>query len=241
MTKKQIGHVVKGGKKINAARKTIDQDKFYSLGECIDLIKKAAFAKFDENFDIVINLGVDPKHSDQMVRGVVAMPHGTGKTVKIAVFAKDLKAEEAVKAGADFVGGDDLVAQIQKNEINFDVCVATPDMMGIVGKVAKILGPKGKMPNPKLGTVTTDVISTIKAIKSGQVEFKVEKTGIIHAGIGKLSFDQNKLIDNAKMFIEAVVRAKPSGSKGTYLKSIYFGSTMSPAVRLDVASLQLSN
>jgi large subunit ribosomal protein L1 len=212
----------------------------YSLTEAIELVKQTATAKFDETLDISCNLGVDPKHSDQMVRGMVSMPHGTGKTSIVAVFAKDAKAEEAKKAGADFVGGDDLADQIKNNEITFDVCIATPDMMGVVGKVAKILGPKGKMPNPKLGTVTLDVTKAIENAKKGQVEFRVEKAGIVHAGVGKMSFNSQSLLENLKEFISALIKARPAAAKGVFLKSMTLGSTMGPAVKVDVAEFQVA-
>lgn len=238
VNKKLIDPKPKGGKKIREARKKVDALKEYTLGEAVELVKEMSSAKFDETMEIACMLGVDPKHSDQMVRGVVPMPHGIGKKVTVAVFAKAGKAEEAKAAGADIVGAEDLVDQILAGNTNFDVCIATPDMMGIVGKVAKILGPKGKMPNPKLGTVTPDVAKAVDAAKSGQVEFRVEKAGIIHAGLGKLSFDKSKLIDNFRAFVEAVIKAKPSGAKGTYFKSATICSTMGPAVRIDVSEFQ---
>ncbi len=227
-------------KRFKALSNVVDQVKLYQVTDAIELVKKTATAKFDETLDISCNLGVDPKHSDQMVRGMVSMPNGTGKKSVIAVFAKDAKAEEAKKAGADFVGGDELADQIKNNEITFDVCIATPDMMGVVGKVAKILGPKGKMPNPKLGTVTLDVTKAIENAKKGQVEFRVEKAGIVHAGIGKISFDSQALLENLKDFMSALIKARPAAAKGVYLKSMTLGSTMGPAVRVDVAEFQVT-
>ena len=228
---------VSGGKNIRNAKSGFDNNHLFTLENSVDTLKKISYAKFDENVDIAINTCLDPKHSDQMLRGVVSMPNGTGKNVKIAVFAKDAKAEEARSAGADYVGNEDLINQIQKNEINFDVCVATPDMMGVVGKVAKILGPKGKMPNPKLGTVTNDLQNAINLIKSGQVEFKVEKNGIVHAGIAKIRFETSSIIENIRAFVDAVLKSKPAGAKGTYIKSIYLSSTMSPALKIDVSTV----
>ena len=231
----------KGGKNIRQVRALIDELKKYSIGEAVSFLKNNHFAKFDSSLEVMCNLGVDTKHSDQQVRGVVAMPHGTGKQIRVAVFAKEAKAEEAKNAGADVVGSDDLVQAIQAGTINFDYCIATPDMMGVVGKVAKILGPKGLMPNPKLGTVTPDVVSAINKAKAGQVEFRAEKGGIIHAGVGKASFAENNLIENIQALISAVIKAKPVASKGTYLKAVYISSTMGPALPIDVASLSMNS
>jgi len=227
----------KGGKRIRAARQSVNDNNLYNLADAVGVIKKTATAKFDETIDVALNLGVDPKHSDQMVRGMVSLPKGTGKMVRVAVFAKGDKLEEAKKAGADIAGSDDLVEAIKKGEINFDRCIATPDMMAVVGSVAKILGPRGLMPNPKLGTVTANVTEAIKTAKSGQVEFRVEKGGIIHAGIGKASFSAEDIIENIKAFVGAVIKARPNGVKGTYLKAAVVSSTMGPAVTLDVAGL----
>lgn len=226
--------MAKAGKRIRNAREGIDKEKSYSLDEALALIKGRAKTKFDETVDISMNLGVDPKHSDQMVRGSVAMPGGLGKEVRVAVFAKGDKAEAARKAGADIVGDDDLADLIQKGEINFDRCIASPDMMATVGKIGKILGPRGLMPNPKLGTVTPDVAKAVTEAKSGKVEFKVEKAGIVHAGIGKVSFPAEKLKENVLAFLAAINKAKPAASKGTYIKRITLSSTMGPGVRVDV-------
>jgi large subunit ribosomal protein L1 len=231
----------KGGKNIRQKRALIDEAKKYSLGEGIAFLKSNSFTKFDSSLEIICNLGVDTKHSDQQVRGVVSMPHGTGKTVRVAVFAKEGKAEDAKQAGADIVGNDDLVQAIQSGSVNFDCCIATPDMMGVVGKVAKILGPKGLMPNPKLGTVTTDVAEAVRKAKAGQVEFRAEKAGIVHAGVGKLSFADSHLLENARELLSAVIKAKPASAKGTYLKSVYISSTMGPALPIDVVSLSVNN
>lgn len=233
--------VGKGGKKIRCTRALVDSAKKYSLGEAITFLKSNDFAKFDSTLELACNLGVDTKQSDQQVRGVVSMPHGTGKTVRVAVFAKEAKLEEAQKAGADLAGGDDLVQMIQSGKIDFDCCIATPDMMGVIGKVAKVLGPKGLMPNPKLGTVTTDVAGAVAKAKAGQVEFRADKTGIVHAGVGKISFAENNLLENAQELLTAVIKAKPSASKGTYLKSVYISSTMGPSLAVDVATLSVNN
>lgn len=224
------------GKRIKAATTQVVKGKPYALKEAMGLLKVGA-PKFDQTVDVAINLGVDPTQSDQMVRGMVGMPNGLGKTVRVAVFAKGDKAEIAKKAGADIVGGDELAEQIQKGEINFDMCIATPDMMGVVGKIGKILGPRGLMPNPKLGTVTPDVEKAVKAAKSGQVEFKVEKAGIIHAGVGKLSFSEAAITENVISFIAAVNRAKPAGVKGNYIKKISISATMGPGITLDLAEV----
>jgi len=203
----------------------------------INLVKSAATAKFDESLEIALELGVDPRHSDQMVRGVVSMPNGTGKTVRVAVFAKEQKHEEAKNAGADIVGAEDLIEKVKAGEINFDRCIATPDMMASLGAIAKILGPKGLMPNPKLGTVTMNIAEAIKLVKAGQIEFRVEKAGIIHASFGKASFTVEMLNQNLKSFIDAIVKARPSGAKGTYLKKAHISSTMGPSCKLDLASI----
>ncbi len=207
------------------------------MAEAIKLVKSKATAKFDETVEIAMNLGVDPRHSDQMVRGVVSLPHGTGKEVRVAVFAKDAKADEARAAGAYIVGAEDLMEQIQAGQINFDRVIATPDMMGVVGRLGKILGPRGLMPNPKLGTVTANVADAVKASKAGQVEFRAEKAGLVHAGIGKASFSEDELFANAAAFVDAIQKAKPAGAKGTYIKRVSVSSTMGPGVKVDTANL----
>lgn len=225
------------GKRLKAGYANIDRNKFYSLDEAVALIKDGAKAKFDETVEIALNLGVDPRHADQMVRGVVELPHGTGKTVRVAVFAKADKAEEARKAGADIVGAEDLAEKIQGGFMDFDRCIATPDMMGVVGRLGKVLGPRNLMPNPKLGTVTPNVTEAVRAAKAGQVQFRVEKAGIVHAGVGKASFDAAKLAENIKAFVDAINKAKPTGAKGTYIKKVSVASTMGAGVKLDIASL----
>ena len=225
------------GKKIAAAKKAIEKTKEYSLQEAISLVKSSCFAKFDETLDIAINLGVDPRHSDQMVRGMVSLPAGTGKDVRVAVICKEDKVAGAKAAGADIAGSTEIIDNIKAGKIDFDVCISTPDMMGVVGQVARILGPKGLMPNPKLGTVTADITTAVKNAKSGQVEYRVEKAGIVHAGIGKISFADADLLKNAVTFIESVVKAKPAGAKGTYLKRIHVSSTMSPSLRVDLSTV----
>ena len=225
------------GKRIRNAIEGIDRNKLYTLTEAVDMVKARASAKFDETVEVAMNLGVDPRHADQMVRGVVELPNGTGRTVRVAVFAKGDKAEEAKKAGAYIVGAEDLVETVQKGEIDFDRCIATPDMMGLVGRLGKVLGPRGLMPNPRVGTVTPDVAAAVASAKGGAVEFRVEKAGIVHAGVGKASFDAKALEENIRAFTSAVSKAKPSGAKGTYLKKIAISSTMGPGVKVDMASL----
>ena len=224
------------GKKTTKAREGIDRNKLYKLDEAIKMVKSRASAKFDETIEVAINLGVDPRHADQMVRGVVTLPNGTGKTVRVAVFAKDAKADEARKAGADIVGAEDLMEQIQAGKIDFDRCIATPDMMPLVGRLGKILGPRNLMPNPKVGTVTQDVAGAVKAAKGGAVEYRVEKAGILHAGIGKVSFSEEALLQNIKAFTDAVQKSKPAGAKGTYVKRVAVSSTMGPGVHVEPAS-----
>ncbi|MBE7636740.1 50S ribosomal protein L1 [Sneathiella sp. P13V-1] len=224
-------------KRQKAAASAIDRDKLYGLEEALELVKTHATSKFDETVEISMNLGVDPRHADQMVRGVIQLPNGTGKNVRVAVFARDAKAEEAKEAGADIVGAEDLMESIQAGNMDFDRCVATPDMMAIVGRLGKVLGPRGLMPNPKLGTVTPNVGDAVKAAKGGQVEFRTEKTGIIHAGVGKASFSADALKENTKAFIDAVVKAKPSGAKGQYVRRIAVSSTMGPGVKLEISEL----
>lgn len=211
----------------------IDRSRDYSVAEAAELIKTGATAKFDETIEIAINLGVDPRHADQMVRGAVAMPNGTGKDVRVAVFARDAKADEAKAAGAEFVGAEDLAEAIQNGESGFDRVIASPDLMGVVGRLGKVLGPRGLMPNPKLGTVTPDVAAAVKTAKAGEVQFRVEKAGVVHAGIGKASFAADKIAENASAFIDAIKKARPSGAKGTYIKKITLSSTMGPGVFID--------
>tara|TARA_A100001011_G_scaffold378115_1_gene442542 strand:- start:255 stop:950 length:696 start_codon:yes stop_codon:yes gene_type:complete len=225
--------MAKVGKKFLSAKKVFEEKKDLSLEEAVNLVKNNACAKFDETIDIAINLGVDPKHADQMVRGVCALPHGNGKDVRVAVFAKGEKAEEARKSGADIVGAEDLMETIQGGVIDFDRCIATPDMMAIVGRLGKVLGPRNLMPNPKVGTVTTDISKAIKLAKSGEVQFKVEKSGVVQAGLGKVSFDKQKISENITAFIESVNKAKPVGAKGSYMKRITLSCTMGPSVTLD--------
>jgi large subunit ribosomal protein L1 len=225
------------GKRTAAIREGIDRKKLYGVEEAIRMVKERAKAKFDETVEVAFNLGVDPRHADQMVRGVVNLPNGTGKTVRVAVFAKDAKADEAKKAGADIVGAEDLVEIVQSGKIEFDRVIATPDMMPLVGRLGKILGPRNLMPNPKVGTVTPDVAGAVKAAKGGAVEFRVEKAGIIHAGVGKASFTEAALLENIKAFTDAVTRAKPTGAKGTYVKRVAVSSTMGPGVHVDPTTL----
>jgi large subunit ribosomal protein L1 len=229
--------MAKKSKRLREAAEQIDPATPYPIEQAVKFVKDHARVKFDETVEIAMNLGIDPRHSDQQVRGVVQLPHGTGKAVRVAVFAKDAKAEEAKAAGADIVGADDLAQKIEAGEIDFERCISTPDMMAVVGKLGKILGPRGLMPNPKLGTVTQDVAEAIKAAKGGEVQFRVEKAGIIHAGIGKASFEETALIDNVKAFVGAINKAKPSGSKGTFIKKVSISSTMGPGVKLDIGSV----
>ena len=229
--------MAKQGKRLKAIYAGLDRNKAYALEEAIRLAKANAKAKFDETIEIAMNLGIDPRHADQMVRGMVGLPNGTGKTVRVGVFARGAKAEEALAAGADVVGAEDLAAAVQEGKIDFDRCIATPDMMALVGRLGKILGPRGLMPNPRLGTVTMDVKGAVQAAKAGQVEFRAEKAGIVHAGIGKASFDESKLVENARAFVDAIQRAKPSGAKGTYVKKVSVSSSMGPGLKVDVASL----
>jgi large subunit ribosomal protein L1 len=225
------------GKNLNTAQEKIETGKEYLLGDAIKLVKESSYTKFDETVDLTVNLGVDPRKSEQMVRGTVVLPHGLGKKVRVLVFAKGEKEKEALDAGADYVGAEDLVDKITKGWLDFDKSVATPDIMGTVGKLGKILGPRGLMPNPKLGTVTFDVAKTVKEIKAGKVEYKTEKAGIVHVPVGKVSFDIEKLIDNAKTIINSIIKAKPATSKGRYLKKISVSSTMGPGIAIDIASL----
>ena len=228
--------MAKLGKRTTAAREAFAGKENLTVEEAVSLVKSNANAKFDETIEIALNLGVDPRHADQMVRGVVGLPNGTGKDVRVAVFARGPKAEEAQAAGADIVGAEDLMETIQGGTIDFDRCIATPDMMPIVGRLGKVLGPRNLMPNPKVGTVTMDVADAVKAAKGGEVQFKAEKAGVVHAGVGKASFDEGKLVENIKAFIDAVARAKPSGAKGAYMKKIAISSTMGPGVSIDVAT-----
>ncbi len=225
------------GKRIAAARQGIDRIKLYSVDEAVTLVKGRAKTKFDETVEIAMNLGVDPKHADQMVRGVVNLPNGTGRAVRVAVFARGTKADEAKAAGADVVGAEDLVAAVQGGTIDFDRCIATPDLMALVGRLGKVLGPRGLMPNPRVGTVTMDVAAAVKASKGGAVEFRVEKAGIVQGSVGKASFEDTKLVENIKAFVDAVTRAKPAGAKGTYLQRVAISSTMGPGVKVDPATL----
>src|SRR5919112_169592 len=229
--------MAKAGKRIRKISEGIDRDRLYPLSEAVKMVKQRAVAKFDETVEVALNLGVDPRHADQMVRGVVNLPNGTGRSVRVAVFARGDKAEEAKAAGADIVGAEDLVDIVQKGTIDFDRCIATPDMMPLVGRLGKVLGPRGLMPNPKVGTVSMDVAGAVRAAKGGAVEFRVEKAGIVHAGVGKASFDERKLIENIRAFADAVARAKPSGAKGTYIQRIAITSTMGPGVKVDPASV----
>ena len=229
--------MAKQGKRYIKAIESVDRNALYSVEEAVQLIKANAKTKFDETVEIAMNLGVDPRHSDQNVRGVVSLPHGTGKTLRVAVFAKDAKAEEAKAAGADVVGADDLAEKVQNGQIDFERVIATPDMMPLVGRLGKVLGPRGLMPNPKLGTVTNDVAEAVAAVKGGQVEFRAEKAGIVHAGVGKASFDEGKLVENVRAFIDAINKAKPTGAKGSYIKKVALTSTMGPGVKVDLSTL----
>ena len=225
------------GKRYKATLDGIDKNTNYNIDEAVKMVKQRATAKFDETVDIAINLGVDPRHADQMVRGVISLPNGTGKSVRVAVFAKDAKADEAKEAGADIVGDKELADEVLAGKINFDRCIATPDMMPLVGRLGKVLGPRNLMPNPKVGTVTPDVAKAVKEAKGGAVEFRVEKAGILHAGIGKSSFDEISLVENIKAFVSAVSKAKPSGAKGVYIRRITISSTMGPGVHVDSSSV----
>ncbi len=227
----------KSAKKHSEAMSKIDRSKVYQLGTALDVVKQTAYAKFDETVEVAVKLGVDPRHADQMVRGAVVLPNGLGKEVRVLVFAKGEKEKEALDAGADFVGGDDLVAKIQAGWFGFDTAVATPDMMGVVGKIGKLLGPRGLMPNPKVGTVTFEVGRAVKESKAGKVEFRVEKAGIIHAPLGKVSFDTNLLKGNLLALVEALIKAKPSAAKGTYIKKISLSSTMGAGINLDISDV----
>jgi large subunit ribosomal protein L1 len=229
--------MAKISKRFKKAVEGVNTEKAYDIDEAVKLVKSRATAKFDETIELAINLGVDPRHADQMVRGVVSLPNGTGRALRVAVFAKGAKADEAKKAGADIVGAEDLAEQVQKGEINFDRCIATPDMMGIVGRLGKVLGPRGLMPNPKVGTVTMDVTQAIKDAKGGAVEYRVEKAGIVQAGVGKASFAEDAIVQNVKAFVDSVVKAKPTGAKGTYLKKISISSTMGPGVKVALPSV----
>jgi len=229
--------MAKLGKRLTEAYKSIDKDTVYSVDEAIKILKEVPKAKFDETVDVVMNLGVDPKYADQMVRGFVLMPNGTGKIVRVAVFAKGAKLEEAKNAGAEFYGAEDLLEKIQGGEMGFDRCIATPDMMGVVGRLGKVLGPRGLMPNPKLGTVTNEIAEAVKSAKAGQVQFRVESNGLVHAGVGKLSFDDDKLKENIIAFVQAVVKAKPAGAKGTYVKKVSLSSTQGPGLKISLSSV----
>jgi large subunit ribosomal protein L1 len=225
------------GKRLKKAIEGIERTKLYPVDQAVKLVRDRATAKFDETVEIAMNLGVNPKHADQMVRGVVNLPNGTGRTLRVAVFARGAKAEEAKAAGADIVGAEDLVASVQEGKIEFDRCIATPDMMGLVGRMGKVLGPRGLMPNPRVGTVTPDVTAAVKASKGGAVEFRVEKAGIVQGTVGKASFEQGKLVDNIRAFVDAVAKAKPAGAKGTYIQRVAISSTMGPGVRVDPATV----
>lgn len=226
-----------GGKRMAALREGLARDRAYPLTEAVRLVKERANAKFDETIEVAVNLAVDPKHADQVVRGVCQLPNGSGRTARVAVFARGAKAEEAAAAGADIVGAEDLAEQVSKGVIGFDRCIATPDMMGLVGRLGKILGPRGLMPNPRVGTVTMDVAAAVRGAKGGSVEFRVEKAGIVHTGIGKASFTEAALAENIRAFVDAVIKAKPPGAKGTYLKKISISSTMGPGIKVDLASV----
>ena len=227
--------MTKPGKRFSSALANVDRDKSYAVAEAVKIVKGNAKAKFDETIELAINLGVDPRHADQMVRGVCALPNGTGRSARVAVFAKGPKAEEAKKAGADVVGAEDLAEKVQAGEIDFEKVIATPDMMAVVGRLGKILGPKGMMPNPKVGTVTMDVAKAIQDSKGGAVEFRVEKAGVVHAGVGKASFTEQAIEENVRAFLDAIQKAKPSGAKGTYVKKVALSSTMGPGVKIDAS------
>jgi large subunit ribosomal protein L1 len=229
--------MAKNGKRVTDARKSVDASKLYGLGEAVKFLKDQSKTKFDETVEIAINLGVDPRHADQQVRGMVALPNGTGKSARVAVFARGAKADEALAAGADIVGAEDLAETVQAGTIDFDVAIATPDMMPVVGRLGRVLGPRGMMPNPKLGTVTQDVAAAVEGAKGGQVQYRVEKAGIIHAGVGKMSFSEDQIVGNIRALFDAVVRAKPSGAKGTYIKKVSLTSTMGPGLRIDPSSM----
>ncbi|WP_428697529.1 50S ribosomal protein L1 [Stappia sp.] len=229
--------MAKVGKRIKAAREGVDRNKLYALDEALAMVKERAASKFDESVEIALNLGVDPRHADQMVRGVCVLPNGTGKSVRVAVFARGDKADEATAAGADIVGAEELVNEVQSGKIDFDRCIATPDMMPLVGRLGKVLGPRGLMPNPKVGTVTPDVASAVRDAKGGAVQFRVEKAGIVHAGVGKASFEADKLSENIKAIVDAVVKARPTGAKGTYLKRVALSSTMGPGLKVDPSTV----
>jgi large subunit ribosomal protein L1 len=229
--------MAKISKRFKKAQDGVDVTKSYTVEDAVKMVKARANAKFDETIELAINLGVDPRHADQMVRGVVSLPSGTGRNLRVAVFAKGAKAEEAKKAGADIVGAEELFEVVNKGEINFDRCIATPDMMGLVGRLGKVLGPRGMMPNPKVGTVTMDVTSAIKDAKGGAVEFRVEKAGIVQAGVGKASFSEDAIVQNVRAFVDSVMKARPSGTKGTYMKKISLSSTMGPGVKIALASV----
>ena len=225
------------GKRLKSAREGVDREKLYPLAEAIKMVKERAKAKFDETIEVAMNLGVDPRHADQMVRGVVNLPNGSGRSQRVAVFARGPKAEEAKAAGADIVGAEDLVEKVNAGQIDFDRCIATPDLMPLVGRLGKVLGPRGLMPNPKVGTVTQDVTSAVKGAKGGSVEFRVEKAGIIHAGVGKASFSADKLVENIKAFADAVQKAKPAGAKGSFVNKISVSSTMGPGVKIEPSTV----
>ena len=229
--------MAKKGKRLTKAYEGVDRKESYEVAAAVQMVKERATAKFDETVEIAMNLGVDPRHADQNVRGVVNLPNGTGKAVRVAVFARGPKADEAREAGADVVGAEDLAEEIQGGKIEFDRCVATPDLMPVVGRLGKVLGPRGLMPNPKLGTVTNDVAEAVQAAKGGQVEFRAEKAGLVHAGVGRVSFSEDALIENVKAFVDAIVKAKPSGAKGTYIKKVALSSTMGAGVKIDVGSV----
>jgi len=229
--------MAKVGKRLRNLRETVERGKSYDVAEAVKLVKQTSVAKFDETVEVAVNLGVDPRHADQMVRGVCQLPNGTGREVRVAVFAKPERQDEAREAGAEVVGAEDLVQEVQQGNINFDKCIATPDMMPLVGRLGKVLGPRGMMPNPKVGTVTNDIADAVKSAKGGAVEFRVEKAGIVHAGVGKASFPEDALVENIRAFADAVMKAKPAGAKGTYLKKLSLTSTMGPGVQVDTQSV----